>query len=306
MIYGCLGICILIIIGLIIALTKKQKLDKSLRKKLDKEIDERAHQLTQLNVNYKAVERNLKTLTTHYEELSQSRVKEIDDNCTRYEQAKMAELRQKWSQAEKEQLAAIDREKEQTELAIETAQTTIARIQHEIDEKQKEYESLLAPIQQLEKEKSQRLFYTIQTPEEYQPDIEFLLTTVAAKVYHPDIISKLVWQEYVKPYLDDTCKRVGIEANPGIYKLTCLLDESCYIGKSTNVKKRIQDHFKSTVGIESIVDQAVHHAMLQTGLWNWTIEVLCYCDKDELNEKEKFYIDAFKSQIHGFNKKAGG
>jgi len=49
-------------------------------------------------------------------------------------------------------------------------------------------------------------------PDEYKDDIEFLLTTVAAKVQHPDIISKLVWAEYVKPNLDDTFKRIEIKA----------------------------------------------------------------------------------------------
>ena len=105
-----------------------------------------------------------------------------------------------------------------------------------------------------EKERQAKLFYTIQLPEEYQEDIEFLLTTVAAKVQHPDIISKLVWTEYVKPNIEDTFKRIEIRSEPGIYKLTSLLNGKCYIGKSTDVKKRIADHFKSVVGIKSIAD----------------------------------------------------
>jgi len=75
------------------------------------------------------------------------------------------------------------------------------------------------------------------------------LTTVAEKVQHPDIISKLVWNEYVKNYLADTFKRIDIKEEPGIYKLTSLVNGKSYVGKSTNVKKRIQDHFKSVVGI---------------------------------------------------------
>jgi hypothetical protein len=39
---------------------------------------------------------------------------------------------------------------------------------------------------------------------------------------HPDIISKLVWAEYVKPNLDDTFKRVEVKPEAGIYKLTSL------------------------------------------------------------------------------------
>lgn len=178
--------------------------------------------------------------------------------------------------------------------------------QREVQYWEKTWLSILEPIKRYEKTKQQRLFYTIQLPEEYQEDIEFLLTTVAAKVQHPDIISKLVWAEYVKPYLDDTFKRIEIKAEPGIYKLTNINNNKSYIGKSTNVKTRIADHFKSSVGIKSIADQAVHHAILKDGFWNWQIEVLTYCDKEELSEKEKYYIGFFKTQEFGYNKTGGG
>jgi len=46
--------------------------------------------------------------------------------------------------------------------------------------------------------------------------------------------------------------------------------------------------------------------MLTQGLWNWSIEPVIYCDKDKLSEMEKFYIDFFKTQEYGFNRKNGG
>lgn len=168
------------------------------------------------------------------------------------------------------------------------------------------FESIEKTLRQYDAEQQEKLFYTIQLPEEFQEDIEFLLTTVAAKVQHPDIISKLVWTEYVKPNLDDTFKRIEIKPEPGIYKLTSLLNGKCYIGKSTDVKKRIADHFKSVVGIKSIADQAVHHAILKEGFWNWQIEIITYCDKEQLSELEKYYIEFFKTQEFGYNRNAGG
>jgi predicted GIY-YIG superfamily endonuclease len=64
----------------------------------------------------------------------------------------------------------------------------------------------------------------------------------------------LVWTEYVKPNIEETFKRIEIKPEAGIYKLTSLINNKCYIGKSTDVKKRITDHFKSTIGIKSIAD----------------------------------------------------
>ena len=49
-----------------------------------------------------------------------------------------------------------------------------------------------------------------------------------------------------------------------------------------------------------------HHAMMEEGLWNWTFEKICDCDKDQLNEKEKYYISFFKSQEWGYNVASGG
>ena len=177
---------------------------------------------------------------------------------------------------------------------------------NKLNDSQQLYESVLAPLQQYEKEQQERLFYTIQIPEEYREDINYLLTVVNAQVKHPDIISKLVWAEYIKPYMDDMMKRVGIKDDAGIYKITNIDSGKSYVGKSTNVKKRLQDHVKSSVGITSIADQFVHHEMLKTGLWNWTFEIITYCDKDKLSELEKYYINFFKTQEFGYNRKEGG
>jgi len=116
----------------------------------------------------------------------------------------------------------------------------------------------------------------------------------------------LVWNEYVKPYIDDTFRRVGIEDKPGIYKITNLDNGKAYIGKSTDIKKRLADHFKASVGLKSIAWQAVHDEILRTGFWNWTLEPIIYCDKDKLNEMEKYYINFFDTVNSGYNRNSGG
>lgn len=168
------------------------------------------------------------------------------------------------------------------------------------------YQALLQPIQLLEKEKQDRLFYTIQIPDEYKEDIEYLLTTVAPFIKHPDIISKLVWSEYLRPYMIELINRVHLKDEPGIYKITNIDTGKAYVGKSTNLKNRVVDHFKSAIGIKSIADQAVHHEILRTGFWNWAIEPIIYCEKEQLNDLEKYYIETFQTQVWGYNKTKGG
>lgn len=244
-------------------------------------------------------------------------MKEIDTSIEQQREKRQAELDEELK-TKTELYESYAKEKE--DWAIEVAKAADAAIEEEsakckakceeyyaqIVDAENKFENIMRILRSYEADKLAKLYCTIQLPDEFKEDIEFLLTTVAAKVQHPDIISKLVWAEYVKPNLDDTFKRIDIKAEPGIYKLTSLANGKCYIGKSTNVKTRISDHFKSAIGIKSIADQAVHHAILKEGFWNWQIEIITYCDKEQLSELEKYYIEFFKSQEFGYNKTGGG
>ena len=330
MIYAIIG-CFIIIVFLAFKLFQKQKLDTTQRNKLADEVSDLHNQVYQAytdldNIREKAdyeqykldeCKKDLQAALDVYQDLTETRLAELDKQMEEQREKRQEDLDNLFA-AEKEKMRLSyesyiqtlaqqvdDVQSETNERIAAMAATTQTALDQMLKEEAK-FQSLLEPLQQYEKEIQNRVFYTIQLPEEYQPDIEFLLTTVAAQVQHPDIISKLVWNEYVKTYLAETCKRVNITDDAGIYKLTSLINNKCYIGKSTNVKKRIQDHFKGAIGITSIADQAVHHAIRKEGFWNWTIEVITYCDKEELNELERYYIEFFKSQEYGYNKNAGG
>ena len=244
----------------------------------------------------------MKALDTLVEETSQRRMEQLKELCEEAKSKYDLQLKEyeekRLKQTEEIKASCIEAENQYFE--------ECNKIKTDTEYMRQQYEALLEPIKQYLKEKQEKYFYTIQLPEEFREDIEFLLTTVAAKVQHPDIISKLVWAEYVKPNLDNTFKRIEIKPDAGIYKLTSLETGMSYIGKSTNVKNRIADHFKSSIGIKSIADQAVHHAILKEGFWNWAIEIITYADKDKLNELEKYYIEFFKTQEFGYNKNSGG
>lgn len=273
--------------------------------------------LTDLYNQLDSVETSLKDSRDEYHHLINNKMKEIDETIQQQRQTRQQELDAEFDTRRYDlelQLSQALREyDEQAEDAksvmadiIKQCQDKCNEYQNKVVDAEQRFESIEKALAQYEKDKQAKLFYTIQLPEEFRDDIEFLLTTVAAKVQHPDIISKLVWAEYVKPNLEDTFKRIEIKAEPGIYKLTSLLNGKCYIGKSTDVKKRITDHFKSSVGLTTISDQEVHHIIRKEGFWNWMIEIITYCEKDKLGELEKYYIDFFKSQTYGYNKRAGG
>lgn len=335
MLYGIIGILTIIIIVLGVKLGQKISIDNKQLEVYKKEIFEAEGRVEKLRFQKDELTKDIKTQTDlvseyndkiieiqnkykrelnkkttdldlYFENQKLTRQSEMDTDFERLWREKEENLKTKYIQFEREELEKEYKFKEEVQKVIDSARESQENILAETRAQQDRFEGLLLPLRQYEMEQQERLFYTIQVPDEYKEDISFLITTVSQKVQHPDIINKLVWAEYVKPYIDGTFKRVGIEDKPGIYKITNIDTGKCYIGKSTNVKKRIADHFKSSIGIKTIADQAVHHEIWKTGFWNWTIEVIIYCEKEQLNELEKYYIDFFKSQEFGYNRREGG
>lgn len=337
MLYGLIG-CLIIIGFLAIKLFQKQKIDKTNLEIYQKDLKAAQDEFKQvlkdtsaaeskLEVAKKATDdekskleewkKELRSVQTAYSDLVETKMQILDETIEEQRQKRQQDLDIQFDERYKSlnlRMSELTRQAqetvEQAEINAREEITALEQVKQDAlkstNEQVKKFESILEVLRKYDLEQQEKLFYTIQLPEEYHDDIEFLLTTVAAKVQHPDIISKLVWAEYVKPNLDNTFKRLEIKSEPGIYKLTSLLNSKCYVGKSTDVKKRIADHFKSTIGIKSIADQAVHHAILKEGFWNWQIEIITYCDKEQLNELEKYYIEFFKAQEFGYNKTAGG
>ena len=335
MLYGIIGILVIIIIILGIKLRQKISVDNKQLEIYKKEISDAKNQVEKLHFQKDELTKDVKTQTDlvseyndkiieiqnkykrelnkktadldlYFENQKLTRQSEMDTDFERLWREKEENLKSKYAQFERDELEREHKFRQETQSIIDAARESQENILAETRAQQERFEGLLLPLRQYEMEQQERLFYTIQVPDEYKEDISFLITTVSQKVQHPDIINKLVWAEYVKPYIDGTFKRVGIEDKPGIYKITNIDTGKCYIGKSTNVKKRIADHFKSSIGIKTIADQAVHHEIWKTGFWNWTIEIIIYCEKEQLNELEKYYIDFFKSQEFGYNKNVGG
>ena len=81
--------------------------------------------------------------------------------------------------------------------------------------------------------------------------------------------------------------------------------KECYIGQSVDVKKRIYDHLKAACGVDTPKDNLLYQAMKKYGIENFSIELLQECTSQELNQKEKYFIELYQSHIYGYNKTSG-
>lgn len=216
---------------------------------------------------------------------------------------------------QKEKTIEAERKLEQAELEKikihyasqrDLIENDLNEIQKNYNDEKSRYESLLEPIKNIQKENNLLLYKTIQLSEEDKKDIDFLIHEVSNKIRNKDLINKLIWSEYIQQKLDRTLKDNNITEVSGIYKITNINNKKCYIGKSTNVKRRIIEHVKGALQISSISNQYIHDAMREEGLWNFTFEKIHDCAKDDLSKEEKYYIEFFDSTNYGYNISKGG
>lgn len=314
-------ILISIIILLIFFLCKKHYTDLSKEKeekyKLEKEISnlliEKEHLEDILDQRDEAIQKADKDYRDTVEQYTKDSV-ERRNELARLEMEREAELENDYQKliAAKRELyfREIDKFNEEMEEEvsgyIDSWTNKIDTYENIINRKKQEYESIIEPIKVLEKEKAERFFYCLNINDIDKEDIEYLLTVVAPRLKSKDAIPKIIWSEYFQKPTQELMKKLCIEDKPGIYKITNINTNKCYIGKSTKVRQRLIDHIKGAIGISSISDQKIHTAMRNEGLWNWQFEKICDCDKEQLNELEKHYIDFFNAQEYGYNVASGG
>ena len=119
-------------------------------------------------------------------------------------------------------------------------------------------------------------------------------------------IYKIIWESYYRNNTTDLINRViGSGTHTGIYKLTNLTNQKVYIGQATNLADRWKDHIKAGLGIDT-PNNMLYTAMMKDGVENFTFEVLEECERGSLNDREKYYIDFYRAQEHGYNMTRGG
>lgn len=149
-----------------------------------------------------------------------------------------------------------------------------------------------------------RDFYTLTIPDVEKREIK-IIKSIEDMLRDPRPLRMLIWSTYYLKKANTLCSNVlGPNKKTGIYKITSLIDGRCYIGQAVDVKERFRDHMKAGLGIDAPQNK-FYEIMQQQGLENFTFELLEECPKDELNEKEKFYIELYKSYDYGLNSTRG-
>lgn len=181
-----------------------------------------------------------------------------------------------------------------------------------IDELKQSLESLkkqkAASIEALQREQAiqeQKDLYRLVLSNQDKQDIEFL-RSIQFRISKPRLVSMLIWQNYVQPIAKKKLPLIlGSENVCGIYKITNIKNQMCYIGQAKDMRKRLNEHLKKGLGIDTPQGNKLYQAMLEDGIDSFTLELLEECSEEELNNKERYYIELYNSIDYGYNSQSG-
>ena len=163
------------------------------------------------------------------------------------------------------------------------------------------YEAILKQKQIKENKDNYRLI-----PSSFDLDDIKTLNNIKKGLHKPRILSMLIWQTFWQPLAKEKFPIILQDKTKiGIYKITNIQTDQSYIGQSLDIYKRWCQHCKAGLGIDAPAGNKLYKAIQSYGLQNFTFELLCQCPKEQLNEKEKYFIELYQADTYGYNGTGG-
>ena len=153
---------------------------------------------------------------------------------------------------------------------------------------------------------AQKDYYRLNLSSSDEDDIK-ILRDMQVKMSRKEAVDKIIWEVYYKPaytvlmaHLFKTETR-----NCGIYKITCIDSGKAYIGQSVDLKTRMKEHTKSALSIAPTSNK-LYLEMKKYQPSNFLFEVLEFVPRANLNERETYWINFYKTKDFGLNTTRGG
>ena len=289
----------------------KQYIEKK-KNEVEKEISERIAYKDGLEDIIEAREKNVKLLEDYLREgeyQKEQLYKQLED----YEKQQMENIKHHVEVIKEiktnEALNQLENERKQAEAEFEcirkAKQNEIDILSAQIESFQLKQDAINQEILRRRELEEKADFYRVCLSDEAIADITEL-QIVRQKLKKPEILDKIIYDTYIaKPVLEMIKRVLQNSTCSGIYKITCQETKEIYIGKSTDIKNRWQQHCKTAFNCGTIASSLLHRKMQQYGIENFTFELLEVVPKDKLSEREKFYIDFYKTKETGLNERNG-
>lgn len=257
--------------------------EEKTRKKIQQELD-----------NLSTIQSKIQTTLENQKEVSQNAFENYCDVLSQLYQDKDKEF-EIFTKNLKDAYAAEQSRliKESEEIKLELASLKATR------------EATFAAILKEKEIKEKLAFYCLSPKDMELKDIE-TLDRIKKDLNNPRILSMLIWSTYFQKPMTALCNNIlGTNTVCGIYKITNQKNGLCYIGQSVDVATRWKSHAKCGLGIDTPAGNKLYKAMQDHGIWNFSWELLEECARDQLDAKEKYYIELYQAYQYGYNSNAG-
>lgn len=147
----------------------------------------------------------------------------------------------------------------------------------------------------------QENFYRLQLSKDDLNEI-IKLREIAPFLRNQEPLNKVIWKVYYeKAYTDLIGRVIGKNQKTGIYKITNIQNQMCYVGQAVDVANRWKQHIKRGIGAETPTKNKLYPAMMEVGVENFTFELIEECASAQLNEREKYWQEFFKAKEFGYS-----
>lgn len=275
------------------------------REKLQEQISKTQSEYNSISARKDEIKNSLNDL----EEQSNSAAEKFFENARKNAQeAFEQEVQNLFLNLEKERQEAQD-------TYLKTTEECVSEFQKEIDEKRQELIKIQEKINQ-EKEnvdaaveaakrrqemENQQDFYRLILIQEDIAEIK-RLREVLPYLRDKTPLNKVIYKVYYEKPLSDMIGRVvGTGQHTGIYKITNLNSQKCYIGQAVDIANRWRQHVKRGVGAEDWTRNKLYPAMYSLGVENFTFEIVEECERSKLNEREDYWQEFFHAKDYGYS-----
>ena len=184
---------------------------------------------------------------------------------------------------------------------INDKKNELKKVQDELADLVQKLNSAVEANKRAEEIKQKQDFYRLQLTTIDLDEIK-RLREVEPYLREKEPLNKVIWKVYYeKPYTDLIGRVVGTGIHTGIYKITNIENQMCYVGQAVNIADRWKQHIKRGIGAEAPTRNKLYPTMLEIGVENFTFEIVEECDKSKLNEREDYWQEFFHAKDFGYS-----
>ena len=247
----------------------------------------------------------LKIETEKTSSIIEERKKTIDLEIQNYKDMNILLANREQDEAKSRLVKEFEKFTQEIELRKTQVRAEVKSVEEELSDYYNTRAAVNAAILREREINEKEEFYKLQISQFDIEDIKYI-ETIKDKIRNKEVLNKMIYETYYRKPLTELVKRLTAgKSVSGIYKITYTPTGEIYIGKSTNIGERWKQHIKSSLNIGTIAHSSLHTYIDKKGIWNFTFEILEEVSKENLTEKEKWYINFYESDKYGLNQKIG-